>query len=69
MSIKVQSALYAAELTVSESGCLSITVTPQAQYVVFSAQVVTATYLDICETLLKLWKEQQSIYAGHRRLT
>lgn len=64
MNIKIASAIYAAELTVSESGSLSITVTPQEQFEGYSAPLATGTYLGIYETLLKLLKEQQSIYAS-----
>lgn len=62
MSIKVVTALFAAELTVGENGSVSITATPQEQSEDFFVPLATGMYLDIFATILRLWKEDQSIY-------
>jgi len=57
MSSKVVTATYVVELTESERGCLSITVTPQAQSEDCSARPAIETSLDTSETIQKLSRE------------
>ena len=54
MSTKTVIASFVVELTESESGFRSITVTPQGPYAGFSAPLVTETYWDISGTIQRL---------------